>query len=565
MNNWKLLFTIFLSLIIFNTACSKETSVILKDPKKDEQISNKQDSVNKYTSLADKKNKENSHKKIQLTTYADVVGAALSEPLYDSLQIKKELTISGSIEKFESLKGSYAWIKMKYLDAEETFEYYAPIKYGKFSQLIHFFNGKGTYSVQILLPSTEKENYYSELTAFEVTNTDEDVVRDVTYTPFGLDAGLHIAEPIAGLIEGSELINVSGKVSEHSVMIQIEKEENSWQHIIPVTNGSFSFDLPLFFGQGVHDVHVLLPDKNLENRYQYGSTFKVVNTSTKNMKPIEYHRGYEEKGIVLESPKFGGNDIDLMLPIKGSIDPNAADADKLTHLYIKTKKDTDEALDVVPIHHYRFDESIYLRFGPGEYEITINVPEINPSNKSYFSFSSIAALSVNNIAKEDKRDLLPSRGIQSDAPEIIALAHQITKNAGNDKQKAKAIYEYVAKNVSYDVEKYKNSEFEWDDNALKTLSTKKGVCQDYVYLAVALLRASDIEARFIAGDAGTGVSKENHAWIEAKVEGKWLIMDPTWGSGYLEGDRFVAKYTDKYFDPNEAEFSQTHVREKVEY
>src|SRR5690606_21055910 len=175
------------------------------------------DSVNKYTSLADKKNKENS-KKIQLTTYADVVGAALSEPLYDSLEVNKELTISGRVEKFESLKGSYAWIKLKYLDEEETFEYYTPIKNGKFSQLIHFFNGKGTYSVQILLPSTEKENYYSELTSFDVINTDPNVIRDVTYTPFGLDAGLHIDEPISGLVEESELVNVSGKVSELSVM-----------------------------------------------------------------------------------------------------------------------------------------------------------------------------------------------------------------------------------------------------------------------------------------------------------------------------------------------------------
>ncbi|MBS4199366.1 transglutaminase domain-containing protein [Bacillus sp. FJAT-49732] len=565
MKNWKLLFLILLSILFINTACNNETSDLPKEPKKDERVSNKKESVNKYTSLAETKSNEIEHKPIQLTTFADVVDASLTKPLYDDFEVEKEFTISGTVKKYDLLKGKYAWIKLKHLDKDETFEYYSPVKDGRFSQSIHFFNGNGKYSVQVLLPSTDQENYYSELAAFEVMNTDTNMIRDISYTPYGLDAGLHINEPNTGLVEENEMIHVSGKVAESSVMLQIEKEEDSWQHIIPVSNGSFSFELPLYFGEGVYNVHVLLPDKKLENRYQYGSTFKVHNTSSKNMKPIEYHRGYEEKGINLEAPIYGGYEVDLMLPIKGTIDSRTMNVDQLTHLYIKTKKGSDEALDVVPIHHFHFDESIYLRFGPGEYEITINVPEINPTNKSYFSFSSIAALKVINIAKEDNRDLLPSRGIQSDAPEIIALSHEITKNAKSDKEKAKAVYEYVAKNISYDVEKYKNSEFEWDDNALKTLSTKKGVCQDYVYLAVALLRANNIEARFIAGQAGTGVSKENHAWVETKVDGKWLIMDPTWGSGYLESDRFVAKYTEKYFDPDKAEFTKTHIREKEEY
>ena len=104
----------------------------------------------------------------------------------------------------------------------------------------------------------------------------------------------------------------------------------------------------------------------------------------------------------------------------------------------------------------------------------------------------------------------------------------------NDREKARAIYDYVAQNVTYDVQKYKNDEFRWDDSALKTLELKSGVCQDYAFLAIALLRASDIEARFVEGRAGGGVFPGRHAWVEAKVDGSWLTMDPTWASGYLE-------------------------------
>ncbi len=59
--------------------------------------------------------------------------------------------------------------------------------------------------------------------------------------------------------------------------------------------------------------------------------------------------------------------------------------------------------------------------------------------------------------------------------------------------------------------------------------------------------------------------KNNHAWIEAKVNGKWLTMDPTWGAGYVQNDQFVAKYNEQYFDPNEQEFRKTHIRENIEY
>ena len=41
------------------------------------------------------------------------------------------------------------------------------------------------------------------------------------------------------------------------------------------------------------------------------------------------------------------------------------------------------------------------------------------------------------------------------------------------------------------------------------------------------------EARFVEGRAGGGVFPGRHAWVEAKIDGSWLTMDPTWASGYL--------------------------------
>ena len=71
-------------------------------------------------------------------------------------------------------------------------------------------------------------------------------------------------------------------------------------------------------------------------------------------------------------------------------------------------------------------------------------------------------------------------------------------------------------------------------SALEALEAGSGVCQDYAHLAVSLLRAADIPARYVSGyfhpvhDAPRGqeVVGQSHAWIEAYV-GSWWGHDPT--------------------------------------
>ncbi|MBS4209916.1 transglutaminase-like domain-containing protein [Bacillus sp. FJAT-50079] len=553
-----LLFTIIISVVFFGVACSQISS---------DTNNEKQANHHTYDKLVDQKNEETDLEPLQLTRYADEVGASISAPLYQSFTADQQTVISGNIEKHQELKGSFAWVKMKQTDPiteNDSFEYYVPINDGAFEQVIHFFNGAGVYHVQMMLPSMEKENYYTELASFEVTNLNPEAKRDITYTPIGIEAGIHIANP--GFVEENEMITIQGELeTEDRVMIQIKQDTHSWEHVIPVNNGAFVYDVPLFFAKGIHEIHVLIPDHTSDHRFQYASMLLANKLADYKMEPIEYYRDYETRGIQLETPRYGGTDAELTIQISGNIDPEAEFARETTHLYVKTKKGDDEALDIIPVTNYQFNDSVFLRFGPGQYEVSVNVPKLDDDNKAYFSYSSVADFSITNTDQRDERDLLPSRGIQSQAPEIVELAKQLTNGMTGAREKAKAIYDFTAKNVAYDVEKFHTSNFAWDDSALKTLELKKGVCQDYAYLAAALLRASGIEARFVAGKAGTGPLKENHAWIEANIDDEWLTMDPTWGSGYIQNDAFVASYTEDYFAPDQAEFSKTHIREKPEY
>jgi transglutaminase-like putative cysteine protease len=71
-----------------------------------------------------------------------------------------------------------------------------------------------------------------------------------------------------------------------------------------------------------------------------------------------------------------------------------------------------------------------------------------------------------------------------------------------------------------------------------------GVCQDFTHLALGLLRARGIPARYVSGylhpssqaEPGVVLAGQSHAWVEAWV-GDWLPFDPTNGSPV--GERHV--------------------------
>ena len=80
--------------------------------------------------------------------------------------------------------------------------------------------------------------------------------------------------------------------------------------------------------------------------------------------------------------------------------------------------------------------------------------------------------------------------------------------------------------------------------ATGVLAARRGVCQDFAHLTIALLRSAGIPARYVSGylhpdeDAAIGatVAGESHAWVEAWV-GRWWPVDPT--NGEPVGQRHV--------------------------
>ena len=80
--------------------------------------------------------------------------------------------------------------------------------------------------------------------------------------------------------------------------------------------------------------------------------------------------------------------------------------------------------------------------------------------------------------------------------------------------------------------------------AADAIEIGSGVCQDFTHVAVGLLRAKGIPARYVSGylhpsskaEPGQVLAGQSHAWVEAWV-GDWVSFDPTNGSAV--GERHV--------------------------
>ena len=83
------------------------------------------------------------------------------------------------------------------------------------------------------------------------------------------------------------------------------------------------------------------------------------------------------------------------------------------------------------------------------------------------------------------------------------------------------------------------------------LKDRKSTCDGYTNLFDDLAREMGLESSRIVGYAkgfdytpGKPLAKPNHSWNAVKLEGKWNLIDATWGAGSVEGNRGLFPYSD---------------------
>ena len=133
------------------------------------------------------------------------------------------------------------------------------------------------------------------------------------------------------------------------------------------------------------------------------------------------------------------------------------------------------------------------------------------------------------LAPGEEEKYLASTELTEAGGGVKALAETLADGAIDDYDVVARFTDWIRNNVEYDASYWKRAV-----PAEQTISEKRGVCNQFATLLIALLKSRGIPARFTAGLVFSGESWGPHAWVEAGINSsdgmrRWLPVDPTFG------------------------------------
>ena len=149
---------------------------------------------------------------------------------------------------------------------------------------------------------------------------------------------------------------------------------------------------------------------------------------------------------------------------------------------------------------------------------------------------------VNEYAVIDKKALqLPDSLTKT----TDLIASYITANFSTDKDKARAIFIWVASNIQYDIDNTWAVNFydKKEDKIAKPLTTRKGLSENYASLFTDICVKSGLPSFVVEGYTKLNgyIEYIPHAWSATLIDTTWFLFDPTRGSGYVNGEKFIKK------------------------
>lgn len=117
--------------------------------------------------------------------------------------------------------------------------------------------------------------------------------------------------------------------------------------------------------------------------------------------------------------------------------------------------------------------------------------------------------------------LKPAEKIESDAPEIVAKAKELSAGKKSAEEIAKALASWTSD--------WLRDTPEDGGSAVASFKSRTGNCQTHARLYTALARAAGIPTRFVSGLVYLdGKGFLYHSWAESLLNGRWVAIDPTY-------------------------------------
>lgn len=126
---------------------------------------------------------------------------------------------------------------------------------------------------------------------------------------------------------------------------------------------------------------------------------------------------------------------------------------------------------------------------------------------------------------EGREWLVPNAYLQSDHPEVVALARSLRKPGLDTYRQARVLQDWVATQMTFDAGIALVS-------ASEAVRDRRGTCLAYAVVLSTLARALDIPSRVVMGHVYAANMWGGHAWSEVLVDGRWIALDAAvWRDG----------------------------------
>ena len=178
-----------------------------------------------------------------------------------------------------------------------------------------------------------------------------------------------------------------------------------------------------------------------------------------------------------------------------------------------------------------------------------------------YSFTLISQTSNNAHEKVDAKIAQHSSSFDENA--IAELVEFINNNFSSDSDKLRAVFTWITSNFEYDVENMFTIRFFSDTQEVidEMLKERKGVCMHFAYLFDEIANKLGIKTYVIAG-----YTKQNgviddipHVWNASLIDSVWYLIDPTWGAGFVQNQKFVQSQNNFYFKAKPTDLIRSHM------
>jgi hypothetical protein len=160
---------------------------------------------------------------------------------------------------------------------------------------------------------------------------------------------------------------------------------------------------------------------------------------------------------------------------------------------------------------------------------------------------------------DEKMHQLPKGGPGS----IGQLGDFISQNFKTDTEKIQAIYYWLGTQIDYDLRSIGLAPQDQSIEVItqRTFDRRKGVCEGFAGLMDTLCKITGIPVHTIHGFTRQNgqIDALPHAWIAAKIQGKWYLFDPTFASGSVIGRKYVREFDANWFMVSPERMIETHM------